>query len=320
MQFVDLLNDIYDRTGHPQQTSATVPPTEVQRRIKRYVNRWNRKILSQPGMDPLRRAIITKVSVANQQTYGIVLQSISYITESATQRRLFERTIGWYRDHYPAPDRFTGTPRFYVPMGQARIHTRPSAPCELFLVSTNAGDTGTVKVEAIRSNGYRVSLSKALTGIVPVSMSATITDVIDVEDMRLSAVQTGDVTITEGSGGTELSKIVIGQTYPRFLRFALVPTPSQAITYMIDGIADIVDLVNDYDEPFPNADFHDLLVDGGVYEEYRTRGRPGEAKDLRADIELRLRQLKNQVFEWPEAPDSTRDRRSFEDTIHLPLV
>lgn len=318
MQFIDILNDIFDRTGQSQYASATVPPAEVQRRIKRYVNRWNRKVLSSAGMESLRRVIISKASVADQPTYGVALNAIRYITETTTQRRMKPQTLGWYREAFPDPSAFTGTPLNYVPMGQARIHTRPSTACELFIVSSQLADAGTVKIEAIRSNGYRKSLSKALTGTTPVSLDSTITDVIDIDDIRLSTAQTGDVTITEGSGGTELSKIPIGQTYPRFLRFALVPTPSEVITYTIDGIADIPELSNDYDEPFANPDFHDILVDGGVYEEWQTRGRGQEAKTLRAELELRIRRLRMSLMELPDVSDDDR-QRSFDETISLPI-
>ena len=316
MQFLDILNDIYDRTGQSQSTSV---PAEVSRRIKRYVNRWNRKVLSSAGMEPLRRVIITKASVANQPTYGVALNSILYMTETATQREIYKRTLGWYRNNFPDPSQWTGTSKWYVPLGQARIHTRPSAAAQLFIVSTAVADAGTVKIEAIRSNGYRVSLSKALTGTTPVSLDTTITDVIDIDDIRLSTAQTGDVTVTQGSGGTELSKIPIGQTYPRFLRFALAPTPSAVITYTIDGIADIPDLINDYDEPFPNPDFHDILVDGGVYEEWQTRGRGADARALRAEVELRIRRLRMSLMELPDV--SVEDSaRTFDESIVLPIA
>lgn len=313
MTFSEILLDVYDRTGAGQS-----PQSDVVRRIKRYVNRWNRKILSAPGMEPLRRVILTKASIADQQTYGIALGKIRYMTEAATQRRIHEKTIGWYRDRFPAPAQWTGTPLDFVPMGIARIHTRPSAACELFVVSTETLDTGTVRVQAIRSNGYPVTLSKALTGLVPVSMSATITDVIDIVDVRLSAAQTGSVTVTQGSGGTELSKMVIGQTTPRFLRYALAPTPSAAITYTIDGIADIIEMSNDTDEPFENADFHDIIVDGAVHDEWKMRGRSTDARDLRVEIEERIRQLRGSILEWPEGDQSAE--RTFDQSIHLPIA
>jgi len=314
MTFLEILQDVYDRTG-AQQT----PQTEVSRRIKRYVNSWNRKVLSAPGMEPLRRVILTKASIASTPTYGIALQKIRYMTETSTQRRMHEKTLAWYRDRFPDPAQFTGTPLDYVPMGITRIHTVPANASEIFIKSTEAADTGTVRVQAIRSNGYPVSLSKALTGTTAVSMSTTITDVIDMLDVRLSAAQTGTVTVHEDSGiGTELSRMVIGQTAPRFLRFALAPTPASAITYQIDGIADIVDMANDTDEPFENADFHDILTDGAVHDEWTMRGRSAEARDLRIEIEARISQLRMSILEWPEGDETPE--RTFDQSIHLPVA
>lgn len=312
--FADLKLDAYRRTGH-----GSSPASDVSTRIGSYINRWNRKVLSKPLMEPLRRVILTKASVANQATYGIHLQKIRYMTEATTDRRIYEQTLDWYRANYPDPAAFTGTPRDFVPMGITRIHTRPANASEIFIKSTEAADTGTVRVQAIRSDGYPVSLSKALTGTTAVSMSTTITDVIDIIDVRLSAAQTGTVTVHEDSGtGTELSRLVIGQTTPRFLRFALAPTPSAVITYSIDGIADIVDLSNDTDEPFENPDFHDILVDGAVHDEYAARGRAKEALALAVEIEQRIRDLRMSIVEWP---DSVEDRaRSFEDTVRLPIA
>lgn len=311
MTFSEILLDVYDRTGNDQS-----PLTAVSRRIKRYVNRWNRKILSAPGMESLRRATIPKSSIADQPTYGVALQAIRWMSEAENQRRIFPKTLGWYRENFPDPANFTGTPSKYIPLGHARIHTAPSAPCELFAVSSAAGDVGTIKVEAIRSDGYRASLSKALTGIVPVSLSAVVTDVIDIENVYLSAAQTGDVTLTQGSVGAELTKIRIGQTAPRFLRYALAPTPSDAIVYTLDGIAEIVDMANDNDEPFIEADFHDILVDGGVYDEWMNRGRVRDAKELRFEIEARVRQLRASILEWPEEGDD--QPRTFDETISEP--
>lgn len=312
--FLELQQDVFDRIGAQQS-----PQTDTSRRIKRFLNRWNRKILSATGMEPLRRVILTKASVASQPTYGIALQKIRFMTEASTQRRIHEKTLAWYRDSFPDPASWTGTPLDYVPMGITRIHTRPSAACELFVVSTSASDTAiVVRVEAIRSNGYPVSLSVTLTGTTPVTMSATITDVIDILDVRLSAAAAGVVTVTQGSGGTELSRLVIGQTAPRFLRYALAPTPSQVITYTIDGIADIVDMSNDTDEPFENPDFHDILVDGAVHDEYKNRGRTDVARDLRIEIESRISALRMSILEWPEGDDVAE--RTFDQSIHLPVA
>jgi hypothetical protein len=313
MTFLELLQDCYDRTGHGQ-----TPPAEVSRRFKRFVNRWNRKILTTTGMEPLRRTILTQASVADQAVYGIALQSIRYMTEADTERRLREQTLGWYRENFPDPANVSGTPLYYVPMGFGRIHTRPTAASELFVKSTAAGDTQIAYVDVIRTDGYRRLLQVALTGVTAVSLGVAITDVIDVVDFYLATAAAGTVTLTMTSGlGTELSRIPIGATFSRFYRYALVPTPSSAITYTIDGMAALSDLVNDTDEPFPNPDFHDLLVDGAVHDEWKSRGRSQDASELRIEIENRLKELRGAILEWPDA-DGDR-RRSFEETIHLPV-
>lgn len=319
--FVDIQNDVYDRIGALQAgTGAGFVDANVARRVKRFINRWNRKILSMQGMDPLRRVTLFQSSVANQPGYGIAIQTIRHMTEQTTTRPIWPKTIGWYRARFPAPLTFTGTPNWYVPLGLARIQTLPSVPCQLFAVSTAAGDTTqTVNVEAVRTNGYRATLSVVLTGLTPVTLSAAFTDIIDIQDFYLSAVAVGTVTLTQGSGGPELSRIPIGQTYQRFYRYALAPTPSEIIPYTIDGIADIGDLVNDTDEPFPNGDFHDLLVDGAVYEEWMTRGRGSDARTLRAEIELRIRRLRCTILEWNTGDDDTR-ARTFDETIQLPIL
>jgi hypothetical protein len=312
--FLDIQQNVYDRLGHPQS-----PQTEVSRRIKSYINDWNRRVLSAKGMEPLRRVGITKASVASQPTYGVALQAIKWMTETSTQRRIMEKTLGWYRAHVPDPSRWTGTPDFYVPMGFTRIHTRPSAACELFVKSTSASDTGTAYVEVVRSDGYTRSLSAVMTGVTAVSLGAAITDVIDVQDFYISVAAVGTVTLHSVSGaGTELSRIPIGQLAGRFLRYALVPTPSQVITYIIDGEAPIVDMTIDSDEPFPNPDFHDILEDGAVHDEWLNRGRFQEAQRLGQQIESRIDELRGNILEWDESTNG-RDFRTWDQTIHEPV-
>jgi hypothetical protein len=314
MNLLGLQQDVYRRTG-----ATATPPAEVSTRITAYLNRWNRKILSSQGMESLRRVQLTQASVINQPTYGLALQSIRYLSESTTQRRLVRQTLGWYRDRFPKPLQFSSTPEWYVEMGIRRIQTLPTAPCQLFAVSSNAGDTGAVNVQVVRSNGYKATIQlAALTGIVPVAVGA-FTDVIDIENFYLGAVQLGQVTLTQGSGGLVLGTIPIGDTYARALMYALVPTPSQVIPYTIDGIAEIVDLANPTDEPFPNPDFHDILIDGAVYDEWMMRGRVSDAKFLRADIELRIRRLRVSILEWAEMPDARR-HRTFDESIKEPIL
>ena len=324
MTFLGIQQDLSDRLGYAQ-----APATPVARRLKRFINDWHRRVVSSPGMAPLRRVIITQASIAAQQTYGLVLNEIKFFTEATTDRRLYPKTLAWYRERFPDPANFTGTPLYWVPLGHSRIHTRPSAAAELFVKSTSASDTGTAYVEVIRSTGYRRSLSVTMTGVTAVSLGAAITDVVDVVDFYISAAAVGTVTLHMTSGsGTELSRIPIGATVGRFLRYALAPTPASAITYTIDGIADLVDLANDTDEPLIGMDFHDILVNGALYDEYVQLGRLREAGLLmhggnpngptRESVQGRIRQLRASLIEWSEGDDSTE--RTFDESINLPIA
>ncbi len=315
MTFLQILQDVYDRTGNNQTQSGTA----VARVMKRYVNRWHQKVLTSPGMERLRYLQLTQASVADQAAYAIPLQSIRYITEATNDLRLIEQSIGWYRDLVPDPTAWTGTPEYWVPLGNSPVSVQPSNASEIFVKSTAAGDTGTCYIEAIRTGGYPVSLSVTMTGVTAVSLGAAYTDIIAITDFYLSAVAVGTVTLHEDSGaGTELARIAIGQSRQRYLKYALVPTPSEVITYTLDGIAPLVDLVNDFDEPLVPADFHDILVDGAVYEEWVNKGRTKEAQALRTEIELRIRRLRASLWTYDEAGPSRG--RSFEETISLPLT
>lgn len=308
--------DVYRRLGFGTAT----PNSDVQTRIRAFINRWYRRILSGPGMQPVRRVGITFSSIASQPTYGVALKSIQYMTEQTTNRRIFERTLDWYRTAFPDTARFSSTPGYYVPLGLTRIHTKPVGPLALFVKSSAAGDVGTAYVEVIRTNGYRASLSVAMTGTTAAAFSASITDIVDVTDFYLSAAAVGLVTLTTVSGaGAEISRVLIGGTTARFLRLALVPTPSGVIPYTVDGIADLPDLAVLTEEPLIPIDFHDLLADGAIYDEWVSKGRDSEARVLRGEIEGRLRQLRAAVYEHSETLDERRPR-SMDETMHLPIL
>ena len=314
MTFQQIQQDVFRRLGY-----ADSPASAISNRLNTFINRWHRRVLSLQGMASLRRVLVTQASVANQATYGIALNSIRWISETTNDRRLFQQTLGWYREHYPDPANATGTPQWWVPLGQSRIHTRPANASELFVISTSASDTGTAYVEVVRSTGYRRSLSVTMNGVTAVSMGAAITDIVDVVDFYVSAAAVGTITLREDSGtGTALSQIPIGATFPRFLRYALAPTPNSAVTYTIDGIVDVVDMANANDEPLAPHDFHDILADGAIYDEWVSRGREREARVLRADIELRIRRLRATLVEYAE--DGRDDRLTFEETIKLPIT
>ena len=315
MTFQSVKQEAFRRLGFDD-----APATAVDTRIGAYVNRWHRKILSAPAFRSFRKVQVTQASVADTWDYGIALAEIYHVTERTNDRRLTKRTEPWWREAYPDPTADTGTPIVWVPLGYTRTQRRPANASELFVIST-AAETPTAYVEVIRSDGYPRSLNVALNGTTAVSMGAAITDVIDVVDFFVSVAATGTITLREDSGtGTVLSTIPIGASYPRYTRYALVPTPSAVVTYYLDGLADIVDMAQNTDRPLIYEDFHDILTDGAVYDEWLAHGRQREAQWLRGELNERMKEMRAWAwmnFVQPESDQAHIPSREEEFTLPL---
>jgi hypothetical protein len=102
-----------------------------------------------------------------------------------------------------------------------------------------------------------------------VSFAAAITDFVEITKFYISAAAVGAVTLHEdASGGTELARIPIGQTFSRYQGIQLWPTPSAAVTYYVDYMRNIPDMSVANDEPLLPEDFHWLLVEGALIKEW----------------------------------------------------
>lgn len=264
-----MLTETYDRCNY-----AAAPAAVVVTRIKGFVNETQQELASDPKLATLRRAPITFASVNAQQTYGLppVIARIFDIRETTTKRKLWQKSLDWYRTVAPDPSTTSGTPAYYVLLGQQAVNKQPSDASELFVKSDNAADTTqALKAEVVRSGSGQTQLvSVNLNGTTGVSLGATITDIVEVRDWYLSAVAAGNVTLREDTAaGTELARIGIGQMRARYEGIALYPTPSAAITYLVDYEMDVSDMVNDTDEPawLPYR-FHRLIPLGARVKEY----------------------------------------------------
>jgi hypothetical protein len=259
MTFSEILADVYADLGYQSSPAAA----EVSR-IKRYVNQGLRVILSEPGLSRLvdSDGPLTIASVASQSRYVVpeAVAEIRGISERTNDQSLRAMSLGDYRRLEPDPSANTGTPTHYVPVGKVAVAVQPSNASEIFVDSTAAGDTGTAYLEVITTGGYRRKLSVSMTGTTAVSLAASVTTIVSIEDFYISAAAVGTVTLHEdASGGTELARITIGEKRPRYYAYHLWPTPSAAVEYLVDYRREIAELVNDADEPPLPTDFHDLL-------------------------------------------------------------
>ena len=306
MNFLAQQKAVYRRLGISETQSG-----DTATRVKGFINRWERQFLSRPIFQSLRQTQVTEATVANQWRYGVKLQTISHITERTNDRRLVKRTEESWRRSFPDPTEDTGDPVAWIPLGKTRIKKRPANASELFVISSSASDTNTARAEVIRAGGEVRLVSVTMTGVTGVSLDTAITDVVDVLDVYVSTAAVGLIELREDSGtGTVLSEIDIGETYPRYTEIVFAPTPSSALTMYIDGTARMTDLVNDNDESLIPEDFHDIHVDGAVYDEYLHIGRAADYKWLRDEIKLRQQELSTWVYVHnidPETDDPLTD-------------
>lgn len=267
MTFTEILAAVYDETGY--QSS---PASSIVTRVKRFVNEGIRAIVSEPGLSRLldSDSPATFASVASTARYVLPesVNRILAVSERTNDLALRVMSLDAYRHLDPDAASTTGTPSHIVPIGRVAVATQPSDASEIFVDSTSASDTGTAYIEGAVTGGYVRTASVTMTGTTAVSLSASITDFIEITDFYLSANAVGTVTLHEdASGGTELARITIGQKRPRYYGFYLWPTPAAAVTYYVDYRRELSELVQDTDEPPFGTDAHPALVAYAVMRE-----------------------------------------------------
>lgn len=263
MTFLEICQDVYRRTSKP-----TVPDGEVQTRIQAFVNQRHRSLLTMPGVDQLRDSTSTFASVAATARVALpqALTRIKAVIETTNNRRLGERSLDWLRT--VDPQQTSGTPTHFIPKGYEAVAVQPSNASAVFVKSSSASDIGTAYVQGIRTGGILGSSSVVMTGTTAVQIGA-FTDWIEITKFYVSNVAVGSITLHEDSGsGTELAQITIGRTRPYYFVVLLWPTPAGVLTYTFDFTREILDMVNDTDEPYLPTDYHDLLSIGGRVDEY----------------------------------------------------
>lgn len=269
MTLNELELDLYRRLNY-----ATAPATEVTTRLRALINETQNEILSEPGMGSLLNGSLTFASVADTPQYSLpqAAARVKTIYEITNDRKLDRRSLEWYRTIYPDTAAVTGVPDTFVDLGLTSIAVQPASATELFADSTAAGDTGTAYIEGWRTSGYFNSNTVVMTGTTGVTFDAAITDWVFLSKFYISAAAVGAVTLqTTAAGGTILATIPIGQTYARYRRIALVPTPSSAITYTLDFEWDAQNMANANDEPLLPLRFHRLLTLGARMKEYEKK-------------------------------------------------
>lgn len=283
MTFLQMKQRLARRRGANASSLDTLTNT----RYGDALNEVHRMLLRKPGLESLRYAMLTFASVANQKLYALPVHGVARvnrITETTNDRKLTFKTPDWLDTVAPDTTTVTGTPWAWIVRGYTEVHTQPSDASAVFVDSTSASDTGTAYVEGIRTGGYYGTASVTMTGTTAVQVGS-ISDFIAITKFYLDTAAVGTVTLHEdASGGTELSRIAIGDARAQFYTFQLFPTPAAVITYTCDVLRSIPDMSNNTDEPLIPEDFHDLLIDLAERKELRKQDDPNRMLLLDRDI------------------------------------
>jgi hypothetical protein len=267
MNLAEIQAQVYDDLGY-----KSTPDALVVRRLLRYANDSQRSLVAMRGLARLRRSILTFASVVNSP-FAVMPQAavrIAGISERTSQRYLTEISIQQLRAIDPGLTNLDSNPSSYVVINMTAANAKElSAAAQIYVVSDNAGDVGTAYLQGVTTGGYARVSQVIMTGVTPAAFSPT--DWIDITKFYLSVVAVGNVSITQGLAGTELSRIPVGRQLARYTKIQLYGTPSQALTYYADIDRHIEDFANAGDEPYLPEDYHWLIPTGIRQREYRKR-------------------------------------------------
>lgn len=260
MTRLEILNAIKRRLN--KSTSSTDPDT----RLLGFMDETHRWVLSQPGMELLRRQTVSMATSDDTAEYALPdVQKVNRMWETTNDRVLYEMSLDQYRRYDPDPLSNEGTPEAFVWMGYSTIRRQPTTAQQLIAVSTSASDTQVAYVEGEAEGGYPRTAQVTLTGTVDANPAGS--DWVHVSKFYLASVAVGTVTLRVATPGV-LVTISPGLTMQRYCRIALWPSPAEQITYAADVVLDIPDLAQSTTEPMLPREFHDLLIYGAMVREY----------------------------------------------------
>jgi hypothetical protein len=285
------------------------PAQEVSNRLDGFLNEIHQRVLGLPGMAYVRQASATLTTVASTAQYSLPpdVARVVGIRDATNDGVLRGQSFEWYQQNEPDPTSNTGIPEVWVPIGQVAYSSQPSSATALYVVGGST-DICTCYVQGTITGGTPITASVTLTGATAVQVGSWV-NFVSITKFAISdhASRTG-VTLREGSGvGTVLSTIGQGRTSARYLRIALWPTPSSALSLTLDYLRHIEDLTETNDEPLIPPDFHWVIEAGARMLEYEKQD-DRRYPTARAEYEKGLRDLKWFMVQQADGRDASGGR------------
>lgn len=298
MSLTNALADLYRRLNF-----QTAPAAAVTTRLTAFLNEAQQDIIGEVGGSRLMHGTITFPSVVNQSEYGLPpsIARVLSIRDTANQRRLTQVSESQYRATLPNTANMTGTPDSYALLGYGSMAIRPTTADKAYAVSSSAADTVPVLYyEAVRASGQVIQGSVTLNGVTAVQFDS-LTDIVEISDIYLSAACVGTVSVTQTSGaGPVMSSIYPGDTSENYQRIALIKTPATVLTYTVEYELDAAALVNGTDEfPLPPR-FLRCVAYGALMKEYFHLGDVGRYQLSSQGYERELKFLRHYLAAGPD--------------------
>lgn len=304
MTFLEMQRYVYRRTGH-----ADSPVTAISDRVKQFLNERHRELLTMEGMEKLRQFIITFASDTTNSVYAFpqAITKVLGVHERDNDYPLSYMTLDEYRLYSADPTAYEGTPIWYTDLGESPVQRQPPSNKEISVKSSSTSDTAiTPYFEVIRANDRQRTITGALlNGTTAVSASTAITNISHVTNFFISDTAVGEITLsyagdTTVDGGGDLAVIPVGSVRSRYFNVALVPKPASAITYYVDAEVEVRDLVQNTDEPRLPRDFHWVIGQGALIDEFQKQEKERESKRSELAWFNGIKALKNYITNNPD--------------------
>jgi len=247
---------------------------------------------------PSEEREFTLVTAASQSQYGCPLwvKKILNMEDPTTPRWVPETTARAFDKVNPgATD--NSTPSSYYVLQSRGVRALPSTTGTITVVSDSTGDSGSnykVRVEGFDSSGNLVSELITMNGTTAVSSSNSYSATLGLERIVKAPATgvsfAGTVTMADNAGNT-IATVPLGWDSPEYLWVEFDPIPSAAITYTVRSEMRVPMLVNDFDWPKFDAEFHDLLIWGVTQDLLVGWGKPDIATAHRRTFTERIDEM-----------------------------
>ncbi len=278
----DLLFKLGERLNQPTLTPAT------QTRLLGFLNDRHRIALRKAPK--LRNGSGQLTTVTGQPKYSLpaTVDTVKDVYDPAVNmRKLTNKDLNWVRTADPRAEIISfGPPQSWIDNGYRATINEIATPGALangtatgnsvWVQSSSASDTGTITMEYLRTGGVPGSTSNTVTGVTPLQLSPT-ADVTEITKVYASPAPVGFLNLTLANGaGTLLSSLAPGATFARFKSLILWPTPnSNSLVLFYDYVRVIPDAAGNLnDEPLLPLDFHPILIQGALTDEYQKMNDP----------------------------------------------